>query len=172
MKLIAVPAIALAAGIGLAACGTTVVQPAPVKPAATTPAATTPAAAASAPQVIINNNNNPAPAPAPTVVQAPVGPVAQSDPWSVAVAYYTAINNGNNWTAWNMLSSSVQQGWNGNYNTYVANFTPLAFENVTYASESGDSVTFTFTLHNVQTGWTQFTTCTFTVDNGIITSST
>jgi hypothetical protein len=171
MKLIAVPAIALAAGIGLAACGTTVVQPAPVKPAATTPAATTPAAAASAPQVIINNNN-PAPAPAPTVVQAPVGPVAQSDPWRVAVAYYTAINSGNNWTAWNMLSSSVQQGWNGNYNTYVANFTPLAFENVTYASESGDSVTFTFTLHNVQTGWTQFTTCTFTVDNGIITSST
>jgi hypothetical protein len=47
-KVIAIPAIALAAGLGLAAWGTTVIQPAPVKPAATTPA-TTPAAAASAP---------------------------------------------------------------------------------------------------------------------------
>ena len=164
-KLIAVPVLALAAGISLAACGS---QAAPgAAPSATTPAAVGP--------VIINNNNNPAPAPAPTVyvpVQAPAGPVAQTDPWSVAVAYYTAINSGNNWTAWNMLSSSVQQGWNGNYNTYVANFSPLAYENVTYVSESGDSVTFTYTLHNVQTGWTQYTTCTFTVDNGIITSST
>ena len=164
-KLIAVPVLALAAGLSLAACGTTAVTAPPATHAASAPAA--------APPVIINNNNNPAPAPTVYVpVQAPVGPVAQTDPWSVTVAYYTAINSGNNWTAWKMLSSSVQQGWNGNYNTYVANFTPLAFENVTYASESGDSVTFTFTLRNVQTGWTQYTTCTFTVDNGIITSST
>jgi hypothetical protein len=173
-KLIAIPAVALTAGLGLAACGTTVVQPAPVKPAATTPA-TTPAAAASAPQVIINNNN-PAPAPAPTVyvpVQAPVGPAAQSDAWSTAVAYTNDVNAGDNASAWNMLSSSVQShGWGGSYNTYVADFTPLSFDNVTYSSSSGDSVTFTFTLHNHSTGSESFTTCTFTVDNGVITSST
>ena len=65
-KLIAVPAIAIAAGLGIAACGTTVVQPAPVKPAATTPAPTTPAPAKT---VILQ------PAPAKTVyVQAPAAP--------------------------------------------------------------------------------------------------
>ena len=80
-KLIAVPAIALATGIGLAACGTTVVQPTPVKPAVTAPAATTPAAAATAPQVIINNNNNPAPAsaaPGPAYNNYPAGAFTDS----------------------------------------------------------------------------------------------
>ena len=140
-KLIAVPAIALAAGIGLAACGTTVVQPAPVKPAATTPAATTPAAAAPAPKVIINNNNNPAPAPARTVyvpVQAPAAPAAQSDPWSFAVAYTNDVNTpGGNSAAWNLLGSSVQAGWNSNYNTFVAWADPTSFRNVNEVSESG-----------------------------------
>ena len=167
VKLAAIPAFALAAGIVLSACGSSTPTPTTAvtapPPVAAAPATTTPA-----PQVIINNNNNPAPAqPAPVYVQ----PAAQSQPWSVALAYTSAINNGDNATAWNMLSASVQQGWNGNYYTYVANFTPLEFQNVTYVSGYGDSVTFTFTLHNVDTGWSQFTTCTFTVDNGIITTS-
>jgi hypothetical protein len=112
IKFIAIPVIALAAGLSLAACGTTVVQPTPVKPAATTPAATTPPAAASAPQVIINNNNNPAPAPTVYVpVQAPAAPAAQSDPWSVAVAYTNDVNTpGGNSAAWNLLGPSVQEG--------------------------------------------------------------
>ena len=38
-------------------------------------------------------------------------------------------------------------------------------------SESGDAVTFTFDLHNHSTGWDKPYTCTFTVDNGIITGS-
>ena len=171
-KLIAVPAIALAAGIGLAACGTTVVQPAPVKPAATTPAATTPAAAAP----VIINNNNPAPAQAPTVyvpVQAPAAPAAQSDPWSVAVAYTNDVNTpGGNSAAWNLLGPSVQAGWNSNYNTFVAWADPTSFRNVNEVSESGDTVTFTFDLHNGNYGTFVPYTATFTVDNGIITSST
>ena len=128
-----------------------------------------------------------APAPAPT--EAPAAPPTQapaaaapapvyvapaaSDAWSTAVAYTNDVNAGDNASAWNMLSSSVQShGWGGSYNTYVADFTPLSFDNVTYSSSSGDSVTFTFTLHNHSTGSESFTTCTFTVDNGVITSST
>ena len=112
-KLISVPAIAIAAGLGIAACGTTVVQPAaPVKPAATSPAptthaATTPAAAASAPQIIINNNNNVA-APAPT---QPAQPAAQSDPWSVALAYVNDVNDGDDSDVWNMLGPAEQATW-------------------------------------------------------------
>jgi len=182
-KLIAVPAIALAAGIGLAACGTTVVQPAPVKPAATgyrlpatTPAAPTPAAAAPAPKVIINNNNNPAPAPAPTVyvpVQVPAAPAVQSDPWSVVVAYTNDVNTpGGNSAAWNLLGPSVQAGWNSDYNTFVTWADPTSFQNVNEVSESGDTVTFTFDLENGTYGTDVPYTDTFTVDNGIITSAT
>ena len=108
----------------------------------------------------------PAPAPtqapvtqqqAPVATQAPAAPTqapaAQSDAWSTAVAYTNDVNAGDNASAWNMLSSSVQShGWGGSYNTYVADFTPLSFDNVTYSSSSGDSVTFTFTLHNHSTG--------------------
>jgi hypothetical protein len=157
-KHIAVPALALAAGISLAACGTTTVTAPPAAPAATTPAAQAP--------VIINNNPAPV-APAPVYV-AP----AQSDPWSVAVAYTNDINSSDNWGAWNLLSASVQQGWNGDYDTYVNNFNPLSYDNVTESSESGDAVTFTFDLDNHSTGYDEPYTCTFTVDNGIITSST
>jgi hypothetical protein len=169
IELAAIPAIALAASLGLAACGTTVIQPAPVKPAATTPAA-----GASAPQVIINNN--PAPAPAPTVyvpVQAPAAPAVQSDPWSVVVAYTNDVNTpGGNSAAWNLLGPSVQAGWNSDYNTFVTWADPTSFQNVNEVSESGDTVTFTFDLKNGTYGTDVPYTGTFTVDNGIITSST
>jgi hypothetical protein len=136
--------------------------------------------AAPSPQhITIQQQNNPAqpppthyvPVPGPTqyVPQQPQ-PVSP-DPWSVAVAYTSDINNADNADAWNMLSSSVQAGWNGNYNTYVANFNPLSFDNVSLVSESGDAVTFTFYLHNHDTGQMVLHTCTFTVDNGVITSS-
>jgi hypothetical protein len=160
-KFIAVPALALAPGISLAACSSQ--SPAP---------ATSSAPATQAP-IIINNNNNPAPAP--VVVQpAPVyqAPAQQSSAWSTAVAYTSDINSGDNWDAWNLLSPSLQSsGW-GSYSSFVADFTPLSFDNVSYVSQSGDAVSFTFTLHNHSTGSTQFTNCTYTVDDGIITSST
>ena len=173
-KLAAIPAIAIAAGIGLAACGTD--TPAPTTTVTAPPPVTTPAAV---PPVIINNNNNPAPAPAPTVyvpVQAPAAPAApavQSDPWSVVVAYTNDVNTpGGNWGAWSLLGPSVQAGWNSNYNTFVAWADPTSFRNVNEISESGGTVTFTFDLHNGTYGTSVPYTATFTVDNGIITSST
>ena len=97
---------------------------------------------------------------------------AASDAWSTAVAYTNDVNAGDNWAAWNLLSPSLQSsGW-GSYSTFVADFTPLSFDNVTESSESGDSVTFTFTLDNHSTGSTKYTVCTYTVDDGIITTST
>jgi hypothetical protein len=164
LKLAAIPAIALAAGLGLAACGTTVIQPAPVKPAATTPA-TTPAAAASAPQIIINNNN--AAAPAPT---QPAQPAAQSDPWSVALAYVNDVNDGGASDVWNMLGPAEQATWNNNYNSLAAWVNQTSITNVNEVSESGDTVTWTFDLSN-SAGTNVPYTATFTVDNGIITSS-
>ena len=172
--LVTAGALALAGGLagGLAGCGSTPAAAPPAAPASSTPAAPAPTATvtASAPQVTINNNNNAPAAPAQPVYVAPAAP-ATSDAWGTAVAYYTAVNNGDNWTAWSMLSYSVQGGWNHNYQTYVHNFTPLSFDNVSYVQSDGNSVTFTFTLHNHSTGYERFTTCTFTVDNGIITWS-
>jgi hypothetical protein len=76
-KFIAVPAIALAAGISLSACGTTVVQPPP--------------------KVNINNNNNAAPAPttpAPVVVApAPVVVVPAAGEYSNSQTLDTALAN-------------------------------------------------------------------------------
>jgi len=119
-----------------------------------------------------------APAAAPTQAPAPAAPApvyvapAASDAWSTAVAYTNDVNAGDNWAAWNLLSPSLQSsGW-GSYSTFVADFTPLSFDNVTESSESGDSVTFTFTLDNHSTGSTKYTVCTYTVDDGIITTST
>ena len=165
LKLAAIPAIALAAGLGLAACGTTVIKPAPVKPAATTPA-TTPAAAASAPQIIINNNN--AAAPAPT---QPAQPAAQSDPWSVALAYVNDVNDGGASDVWNMLGPAEQATWNNNYNSLAAWVNQTSITNVNEVSESGDTVTWTFDLSN-SAGTNVPYTDTLTMENGIITSST
>ena len=49
---------------------------------------------------------------------------------------------------------------------------PTSFRNVNEVSESGDTVTFTFDLHNGTYGTSVPYTATFTVDSGIITSST
>jgi hypothetical protein len=103
-------------------------------------------------------------------VPAPV--YAQADPWSVAVAYTNDVNTpGGNWAAWSLLGPAVQAGWNSDYNTFVDWADPTSFKNVTYVSESGDTVTFTFDLTNGSTGSDTPYSCTFTVDGGIITSS-
>jgi hypothetical protein len=84
-KFIAVPAIALGAGMGLAACGTTsthapavthtvIASPAPTTPKPTTPAATTPA-----------------PAPAKTVYVQPAAPAPAAAP--AAPVYQSSGNN-------------------------------------------------------------------------------
>ena len=175
IKFIAIPAIGLIAGLGLAACGTTVVQPAAVKPAATTPAATTPAAttpaaAASAPQIIINNNNAAAPAPTQPAQPAPQ-PAAQSDPWGVVLAYVNDVNDGDASDVWNMLGPARQATWNNNYNTLAAWVSQTSITNVNEVSEYGDTVTWTFDLSN-SAGTNVPYTDTLTVVNGIITSDT
>ena len=71
-KVVAIPAIGLIGGLGLAACGTTVVQP----------------PAQSAPKVNINNNAAPAPTtPAPVVVVPAAGEYSNSQ------TLYTALAN-------------------------------------------------------------------------------
>ena len=159
---------------GLAACGSaggsaaaptvtqTVVAPAPVT---TTQAA---------PIIINQNNGAPAPAPTQTVYAGAPAPVyaAQPDPWSVATEYMNDVNTpGGNWSAWSLLGPSVQSGWNSDYDTFVLWANPTSFRDITFVSESGDVVTFTFDLHNGSTGYSTPYSCTFTVDNGIITSS-
>jgi len=180
MKLttVAVSAVAVAGlGLGLGACSTsgtsppqhiTIQQqnnPPPSTPATppTPPAVTvTPSLPPVTTQACSNDPSSPLP-----YCTAP-----NTDPWSVAVAYTSDITSGDNWDAWNLLSPSMQnQGWGGSYATFVANFDPLGFDNVTEVSESGDTVTFTYNLNNTDTGTLTPHTCTYTVDNGLITSS-
>jgi hypothetical protein len=131
-KVVAIPAIALAAGLSLAACGSvkapvaavthTVTAPAaPVAtksaaPVATTPAPTTPAA------------TTPAPQPAKTVyVQAPAAPAAPAEPayftnsTAVVQQFYQYINDGDYSDAWALggdnIGGSDYAGWVAGYDT-------------------------------------------------------
>jgi hypothetical protein len=132
-KVAAIPAIALAAGLSLAACGSvkapvgavthTVTAPAaPVTksaaPVASTPAPTTPAA------------TTPAPQPAKTVyVQAPAAPAAPAEPayftnsTAVVQQFYQDINNGDYSGAWALggdnIGGSDYAGWVAGYDTTV-----------------------------------------------------
>ena len=129
-KVVAIPAIALAAGLSLTACGSvkapvaavthTVTAPAarvanqPPTPAPTTPAATTPA-----------------PQPAKTVyVQAPAAPAAPAEPayftnsTAVVQQFYQDINNGDYSGAWALggdnIGGSDYAGWVAGYDTTVS----------------------------------------------------
>jgi len=132
-KVVAIPAIALAAGLSLAACGSvkapvgavthTVTAPAaPVTksaaPVASTPAPTTPAA------------TTPAPQPAKTVyVQAPAAPAAPAEPayftnsTAVVQRFYQDINDGDYSGAWALggdnIGGSDYAGWVAGYDTTV-----------------------------------------------------
>jgi hypothetical protein len=143
-----------------------VAQPAPVV------VAPAPVVSTQAP-IIINQNNN-APAPAPTQTQTvyqPVPVAAQPDPWTVAVAYMNDVNTpGGNWSAWSLLGPSARTGWNSYYSNFVIWADPTSFKNITDVGESGDAVTVTFDLTNGSTGSDVSYTCTFIVDNGLITS--
>lgn len=163
-RLIAVPAVALAAGLGLAACGTT---RQPVSHAA-----------APAPKIVINNNNNnsvrvsaPSPSPSPVYVPPPVYVApAPSDPWSVFSAYVNDVNDGDASAAWALLGPSEQATWNNNYSAHASWVYDTSFTNLNEVSESGDTVTVTFNLSN-SAGTNVPYTDTVTVQNGIITSN-
>jgi hypothetical protein len=124
-KEVAVPAVALAAGLSLAACGAvkapvgtvthTVTAPA-AAPAATTPAPTTPAA------------TTPAPQPAKTVyVQAPAAPAEPAyftNSTAVVQRFYQDINDGDYSGAWALggdnIGGSDYAGWVAGYDTTVS----------------------------------------------------
>jgi len=105
-------------------------------------------------------------------VSAGVPPSQSSptDPWSVTSAYTSDISNGDYSDAWNMLSSSMQNYFRS-YDNFVSDFTPIGFDNPSEVSESGDTVTFTYTLHNTNDGTYTPSQSTFTVDGGLITST-
>jgi hypothetical protein len=88
-------------------------------------------------------------------------------------AYLSNISTGDYTDAWNLLSPSMQsQGWGGSYSRFVSDFDPLGYHNVSKISESGNSVTVAYTLHNTNTGSWMPKSETLIVDNGLITLST
>ena len=130
VKLVAIPVIALAAGIGLTACGSvkapaaapvvthTVTAPA-AAPKPTTPAPTTPAP------------TTPAPAPAKTVyVQAPAAPAPAPEPayftnsTAVVQQFYQDINDQDYSGAWalggSLIGGGSYSGWVAGYSTTVS----------------------------------------------------
>jgi hypothetical protein len=173
-------------GLSLTACGTTTtVREIPIA-AAPAPAVTVTVAAPV--QNIINNN----PAPAMPVYVAPVtvadpsgdtcvtldaagycpdddpAPALTTDPYSVVSQYFSDVNSSDITDAWNLLGPSEQDGWNSDYSTYDTWASPASFSNITEDSESGDTVTVTYTQSGDESPTTY--TVTFVVDNGIITS--
>jgi hypothetical protein len=134
--------------------------------------------AAPSPQhITIQQQNNPAPPPPTHYVPVP-GPTqyvphaVSPDPWSVASAYTSDVSNGDYSDAWALLSPAMQNVVaGGDYGVFVADFTPIGFDSTSEVSESGDAVTFTFDLNNTNAGTLTPHTCTYTVDNGLITSS-
>jgi hypothetical protein len=175
-KLIAIPAITLAAGLSLAACGS---DPAPsgaaARPAIThtvTAAPATPAAATTAPaQVVINNNAPAAPAtpPPPQTVYVPA-PGGPTDPWAVISAYYGDIESGDYTGAWNMGSQAFMDQNGDNYAAFEAGYADTGTQTLTEVSEYGDTVTVDLAAVDTATGLTQYFTGSFTVDDGLITS--
>ena len=122
VKPVAIPAIALAAGIGLTACGS-------VKAPAAAPVVThTVTAPAAAPKPSTPAATTPAPAPAKTVyVQAPAAPAPAPEPayftnsTAVVQQFYQDINNGDYSDAWTLggdtIGGSDYAGWVAGYDT-------------------------------------------------------
>lgn len=114
------------------------------------------------------------PSPAPAAATDTTPPTSASpalahatDPWNVVSAYFSYISTGDYTDAWNLLSPSMQsQGWGGDYSRFVSDFTPLGYHNASKISESGNSVTVAYTLHNTNTGSWMPKSETLTVNNG------
>lgn len=94
-------------------------------------------------------------------------PPQTSDPYAVVRAYFGALSARDYPVAWGLLSPSFQS-WLGGYDKWHADRSDIAWETVTYISQSGDTVT--VALHQVRdSGAVKDVTATFTVDNGVIT---
>ena len=125
-KVAAIPAIALAAGVSLAACGS-LKAPAAAS-AARTVTATPKASATTAPPNATSAPTMPAPAPARTVyvpaAPAPPQPAYFSNSTGVVQQFYQDINNGDYSAAWALggdnIGGSNEAAWAAGYDTTVS----------------------------------------------------
>ena len=170
VKPVAIPAIALAAGIGLTACGS-------VKAPAAAPVVThTVTAPAAAPKPSTPAATTPAPAPAKTVyVQAPAAPAPAPEPayftnsTAVVQQFYQDINNGDYSDAWTLggdnIGGSDYAGWVAGYDTTES--VSLG----TFSAFGSDQVQ--ASLSAVQSdGITNTYEGTYTVSGGVIVAAT
>jgi hypothetical protein len=169
-KVIALPAIALTAGLSLAACGS---AKAPAAAPAVTHTVTAPAAAA---KPATPGPTTAAPAPAKTVqVQAPAAPAPAPEPayftnsTAVVQQFYQDINDGNYSEAWALggdnIGGSDYAGWVAGYDT-TANVSLGAFS--AFGSDQVQA-----SLSALQSdGTTNTYEGTYTVSGGVIFAAT
>ena len=128
-KVVAIPAIALAAGISLAACGSSkapAAASAAIHTVTAAPAATPKASPTTAPPKA--TSAPPTPAPAKTVyvpaTPAPAQPAYFTNSTAVVQQFYQDINNGDYSAAWALggvnISSSNEAEWAAGYDTTVS----------------------------------------------------
>lgn len=122
-KVVAIPAIALAAGVSLAACGSAKVPAAvhTVTPAA--PADTPKASPTTAPPNATSAPTTPAPAKTVYVPATPAQPAYFTSSTAVVQQFYQDINNGDYSAAWALggdnISGSNEAEWAAGYDTTV-----------------------------------------------------
>jgi hypothetical protein len=169
VKPVAIPAIALAAGIGLTACGS-------VKAPAAAPVVThTVTAPAAAPKPSTPAATTPAPAPAKTVyVQAPAAPAPAPEPayftssTAVVQQFYQDINDQDYSDAWALGGDNIggtnYSGWAAGYDT------TLSVSLGTFSAFGSDQVQ--ASLSAVQSdGITNTYEGTYTVSGGVIVAA-
>ena len=172
--LVAVPAIALAAALSLAACGSV---KAPAAAPAVTHAATAPAApkpsASTAPPSAAPAPTTPAPAPAKTVY-VPVAPAAPAEPeyftsaTAVVTQFYQDITDRNYSAAWALGGYNFS---GGSYSGWVAGYSTTFSVSVGTFSAYGSNQVQT-SLYAVQTdGSTKTYEGTYTVSGGVIVAA-
>ena len=167
-KVIAIPAIALTAGLSLAACGS---AKAPAAAPAVTHTVTAPAAA---PKPTMPAPTTAAPAPAKTVyVQTPAAPAPEpayfTDSTAVVQQFYQDINDGDFSAAWALggdnIGGSDYAGWMAGYDTTVS--VSLG----TFSAFGSDQVQ--ASLSALQSdGTTNTYEGTYTVSDGVIVAAT
>ena len=175
IKLVAIPAIALAAGLGLAACG-------PVKAPVATPAVThTVTASAAAPKPTTPAPTTPAPAPAKTVsvpvtpaAPAPAAPAPPAEPayftssTAVVQQFYEDINYQDYSDVWALggdnISGTDYAGWVAGYDS-TANVSLGIF-----SATGSDQVQTTLTAVQNE-GSVKYYEGTYTVSGGVIVAA-
>jgi hypothetical protein len=152
MKLV-VSVVALAAGLGLAACTTVTENASP----------------ASSPVVSRTATPSGTPSGQPPAAQPSAGGPNVTDPWAVVAAYYGDIESGDYPQAWALLSSGAVTGQT--YQQFVSGFGCTGAQQLTKVGESGSQVTFNLTATDSCTGAAQHFTGTDTVTGGRIVAA-